>query len=264
MHEHGAGTFRRTYGSDKVHELWTLLGSEIGSYRSAIPRHEKSRILYRTMPGRLTDHSILLRDASWDPTIAQHLGLQGSRHLFVDIGPAVGNQLCPAQSALEIARMNPGMGTICVDLPESVEIFNSFQDTEAKVRVEATANLRISPADARSSLRQSIEPLTSDSSLPFNRGHDAAAIIIRAANSVDIYCTEEENTQIVQQISEDFRDDQVLLLFNRLILRKDRGVEVWQLVGQSSRRGFNHRTRGIEAYGPNNTAPYTLYPEENC
>jgi hypothetical protein len=85
-------------------------------------------------------------------------------------------------------------------------------------------------------------------------------VIVRAANSVDIYCSKKNNEDLLLQTAVDFKQNPVLFLYNQSILTKCAGATDWDLLGRVSSRGFNHRTRYIQPYGPAFDAPYQLHP----
>lgn len=244
---------------DDMAELWHLLGTEIGSYESALSGHETTGILDRTMPGRLADHNILLRDAGRNRPLARRLGLGGGRHLFFDIGPAVANDDTPAQSAFEIARGFPDTQVVCVDTPRAVERFRRNANRPPQKRLLTHPNLTIIAGDGRDSLRALVARGDSVNGRRIGTVDDDTTVIIRAANSLDIYCNRAQNEDFVRQKAEEFKNNATFLLFNRAILKKKPGTMDWRLIGRISSRGFNHKTRAIAPYGPQYEAAYELY-----
>ena len=79
-------------------------------------------------------------------------------------------------------------------------------------------------------------------------------IVIRAANSIDIYCKWGPVRNALIKMAEDFKQNPTLLLFNREILFKPAGSTKWRIIGQVSTRGFQHRNTSKRIKGP----PYEL------
>jgi len=240
--------------------LLDLLGSEIGAYEAASARHEKTGIIDRTMPGRLRDHEHLLHDAQWSPYLAQKLGLHGRRRRFIDVGSAIANPENPAQSTHEIALAFPDMQVVAIDLPQAFDKFMRNIDRAPQQQLLRNPNLVIVPGDARDPVPAILEQRALAAGAAPVDIMDDDVVIVRAANSVDIYTNRARNDDFLNQLCEAFKAHQMLLLFNRAILRKDQGSDQLRLLGETSRRGFNHRTRVIAPYGPGYDPPYVLFP----
>jgi hypothetical protein len=183
---------------------------------------------------------------------------QGEGTLFIDIGPGVANQALSAVSSMEIAVDFPKMTVVALDLPEQVALMSKIS-ARAKDKLRQFANVIILAGDGLKSLKIQIED--------YNRANDrkinvdaARMLIVRAANSIDIYCPWTSNKEsncrhALEVMARDFRDKPLLLFFNRSILFKPREQTAYQLLGESSSSGFSHHSdelsRGQEE-------PYTM------
>ncbi len=211
------------------------------------------------MAGRLTDHTILLRDAQRNKVLGRRLGSYGRRHVFLDVGSAVANYEMPAQTTNEISSAFPDMQVVAVDLPRAVEKLMMAAGRRPQQELLGRPNLNVIPGQAHDSLRS----LLDRGGVRIGAMHRPKLekddlVIVRAANSVDIYCDRSSNRQFLDQIAENFVKYLLVILFNRAILKKDQGTKHWRLIGATSFRGFNHRTRSIAPYGPGHPPAYVL------
>ena len=126
----------------------------------------------------------------------------------------------------------------------------------------ALPNLTVVAGDARESLRSILRRNDAVGGRPVPQINAQTSIVIRVANSADIYCSADENERFLSQWLEDFGESDVLLLYNQAIFTKRSGSWSWTLTGKVSSRGFNHRTREITPYGPGQPPPYRLFSEE--
>lgn len=86
--------------------------------------------------------------------------------------------------------------------------------------------------------------------------YPGAPVVIRAANSIDIYSLWEDVLPALYQMSEDFEDHPLLIFFNRSIIVKPRGQRRMRLAGYVSIRGFHHIKKSLDRGGE---PPYTLF-----
>lgn len=84
-------------------------------------------------------------------------------------------------------------------------------------------------------------------------------MIIRAANSIDIYCKWKDVKPALARIAVEFVDQPILFLFNKEILLKNAGDTNWHIVGKISDMGFNHKDDKLSRNGQ---PPYKLDTSE--
>lgn len=227
-------------------------------------------ILNRTLPHRHEDDEFLLRD------ILDHRKetseLQALRALlfpkgektpsFIDIGPGIANQGAPATTGREIAELFPEMPVVLLDLESEVERFQALIPQPQKDKLLGKRNIHIVKGDGLRPLKEQLEDPDKNlfnKTAPLPKIKKGQTIIIRAANSIDIYCPWSAVKPALARMAEDFMDNPVLLLFNREIIFKAEGSTVWTIVGRTSNRGFDHDTNKLERKGH---PPYVLFAEK--
>lgn len=231
--------FSRDYFFLTPYEL-SRLKNYAGSFR--LEEHTDQQIS-RTFAGRLDDHIIFLRD------IASHFFNGNGPPVFIDIGPGVANPQSPAVTSVEMARAFPNMHVVAFDLPEEVAKFQTRVPSYKREALRRMSNFTVVSGDGLKSLRDQIRyPL-----IPAD-----ALVIIRTANAIDIYCDWKDVEPALVRMAEDFRDNPVVLFFNREILWKLAGEAAWKNIGQVSDRGFRHNSRDLRRNG---APPYYLKPE---
>lgn len=243
------------YSSDEVR----LLSSYCGAF--SYTSHARW-IQARTYEGRLDDTNVLLKDLldsrKTDSAALNQLRSKflpapdpsGRGVVFIDIGPAIANLTNPGVTAVSLARDFPAMQVIALDLPEQVEIFNTTVSPYLRSRVLLFPNLHVFAGNGIHPLaaqfenasswvkRQKIDP----------RGQP---IVIRAANSIDIYESWETNKNALDRIAADFADSPIIYLFNRSILFKPAGARRFFITGILSMAGFDHMFETFNRRGEN-------------
>lgn len=244
---------------------------KVASYTSAFSYAAHSRsVQSRTYAGRLDDTNVLLKDL-FD---ARHSGssalndlrrallgpnprLTGEGAHFIDIGPAIANRTSPGVTAVSVARDFPGMTVIALDLPEQVAIFGQQVYPALRERVLGFPNFHVIAANGVMPLKeqfaQSSRWFEPRKSRPAIKPGDA--IIIRAANSIDIYESWQRNEEAMMQIASDYPDNPVLYFFNRSLLFKAAGGTTYTMVGAISKAGFDHM---YETFDRGGEAAYSL------
>lgn len=226
-------------------------------------------ILNRTLQHRHEDSEILLKD------LLSHKketpDLQALRALlfpagektpfFIDIGPGIANQEAPAVTGREIAELFPKMPVVLLDLESEVERFLTIVQQAQKDKLLGERNIHIVKGDGLKPLKDQLEDPNRNifqETAPLPKIKKGQVIIIRAANSIDIYCPWSAVKPALARMAEDFMDNPVLLLFNREIIFKAEGSTAWVIVGRTSNRGFDHDTNKLERKGH---PPYVLFVE---
>lgn len=240
----------------------SLIRSFSGKYKISAQTQD---IRARTYSDRLEDHDIFLSELlgqapSRSPEMqalrelfgfASRKGLKlGKDSIFIDIGPALGNANQPAVTSLSLADRFPEMQMVLLELPEEVDFF--FKKTEAKAREEVLArqNVRILAADGVERLKNHFISkkgwALSDRSIPKLSNK---FIIIRAANSIDIYEPFSKIEPYLTGLAKDYAKENILLFWNRTIFAKPAGVERFRLIGSQSIRGFYHNSQSLDRQG---------------
>lgn len=213
--------------------------------------------LQRTLRHRFSDHEVLLAQlfGGQEPDSEETKNLKkllesNGRPMFIDIGPGLGNPDYPGVTGKEIAEQHPDMPAILLDLPEAVQAFQHMRPARRQELLE-NGNIHIVSGNGLKSLKEQLED---EATNPFPgrerpRLQTGQPIIIRAANSIDIYCEWQESKRAVAGIAKDFAGHPVLLLWNREIIFKPAGGVTWTIVGQVSPAGFNHRTGTFDRQG---------------
>lgn len=252
-----------------------VLSRYSGRYALAEARHNHDTF-NRTFPHRLVDHEILLKaifDAdNNDDSLVQfrELLFPESLHtpLFIDIGPGIANKDLavgggngkPAITLQELAVAFPHIPFIALDLPSEVDIFLG-KASKANAEYTIDANKR-----AAFLAHQNVHILSGDGLKPFkeqwsdettNPIPDRArpqitsktTLFVRAANSIDIYCTYKEVKPMLTALALDYQKNPICFFYNRQILLKPAGSLEWRAVGQTSNMGFRHSNRVLTRDG---------------
>ena len=235
----------------------------------------------RTYGGRLEDTNILLKDLlnSWEKEKSKKRAAaretrelkrlrskflswtnnsRGSGIVFIDIGPGLANPIFSATTTRSIARDFTSMDVIALDLPDQVNLFKKHIPVYLKRRILKHKNISILAGNGHHSLREQMEKQENwaydDRRVSIGSG---TPLIIRSANSMDIYSEWKFVEPALRRMGRDFRDNPVLMFFNRSIVFKPRGAVRFVLIGYVSPRGFHHMT---DSLARNGEAPYTLSP----
>ncbi|MDZ4724799.1 MAG: tetratricopeptide repeat protein [Leptospira sp.] len=186
---------------------------------------------------------------------------RGQNVIFIDIGPALNNPDVPGITSQSVAYHFPNMEVILWELPSEVELFVKKVPQEKKDSLFSFPNIRIISADGVGNFEDSYHDtkrwLFRNRNIPKLEGK---TIIIRAANSIDIYETFDKIQPHFKEIGKYLKSNPVLYFFNRSILLKRPGVEKFTLIGYQSIRGFHHNFQSLDRNGepPYTLAKYTL------
>ena len=224
--------------SDDEEEIKT----SVGEYKRDLQRHEQNMdLLNRTFPGRLNDHIQFLVD----------LGVSKVDSYFIDIGPGVADhhdqeqnirRNYPAITSVEMAKALKKI-TIALDLPESVDALMNARRKDSKIGAELLGrdDIQVLSGDeahiAQGSNRKKRDALGQSIKLPDSND----IIIVRACNSIDIYCDWSQVKTSPQKNGRRFQitqDDSLFL--EKKILAKKAGKTWFTIIGDVSDRGFNH------------------------
>jgi hypothetical protein len=181
---------------------------------------------------------------------------KGKNVVFIDIGPAIANDKNPGVTAVTLAEDFPSMQVIGLDLPEQVEIFLTKINPDKVENVKSYKNFFILAGDGTLPLREQIQNgnwAWKDRKKPVI--DKQAPVVIRMANSIDIYFPWSINRKVLNDISIDFESNPVLIFFNRSILYKASGSNKFKMIGYVSVRGFWHQDESLDRLGE---SPYTL------
>lgn len=245
------------YGADELR----LLSSYCGAFSYA--SHARW-IQARTYEGRLDDTNVFLKDLlDARRTNSEALNQLRSSFLpspdpsgkgvvFIDIGPAIANLTNPGVTAVSLARDFPGMQVIALDLPEQVDIFRTTVYPYLRSRVLGFPNLHVFSGNG-------IQPLSAQfaNASAWVKAEKVdpkgSPIVMRAANSIDIYESWEVNKNALDRIAMDYPESPIVYLFNRSILFKPVNARRFYIIGILSMAGFDHQfetfnRRGESAY----------------
>ncbi|TGM63004.1 tetratricopeptide repeat protein [Leptospira meyeri] len=191
---------------------------------------------------------------------------KGNQIVFFDIGPALNHPEFPGVTSLAVAKHFSGMEVVLWELPGEVDLFLKKVKPELKDRLYSFPNIRILSGDGVGEF-QSVytDPknwILRNRPIPNLKGK---TIIIRAANSIDIY---EPYTKILPHflnIGSELKANPILYFFNRSILLKPAGKEKFILIGNQSIRGFHHNFQSLDRNGepPYSILPFTVSEEVN-
>ena len=209
----------------------------------------------------------------------QELFPQGvAQVFFIDIGPGIANKDLtilggrgkPAITTQEIAVRFPYFVVAALDLPEEMERFTGTTpdksyliDEDKRKELLAKRNIHLVSGDGLKSLLLQWQDSSTNPYPERTRpkiSHNAT-IIIRSANSIDIYCEWKEVFPAIDRIAHDFKDHPVMLLFNREILIKTEGEIDWMIIGKTPKMGFEHNIRKLDRNGE---PPFVLYEKPVC
>ncbi|EMY70505.1 tetratricopeptide repeat protein [Leptospira vanthielii] len=183
---------------------------------------------------------------------------KGNQIVFFDIGPALNHPEYPGVTSLAVAKHFSGMEVVLWELPGEVDLFLKKVKPELKDRLYSFPNIRILSADGVGEFQTLYNDpnnwILRNRPIPNLKGK---TIIIRSANSIDIY---EPYTKILphfQNMGKELKTNPVLYFFNRSILLKPAGTEKFILIGNQSIRGFHHNFQSLDRNGE---PPYSILP----
>ncbi|TAL37005.1 MAG: hypothetical protein EPN93_06135 [Spirochaetes bacterium] len=178
--------------------------------------------------------------------------------VFVDVGPALANERTSAVTTLELSSDFPNIRCVALDLPEQVSIFNSpaFYN-ENKAKILSSPNIYILPGDGTKSISNQLfmAKTGENRALPLA---DDELIILRCANSLDVYVSWEKNREYLEKSAREFRGNPLLVFHNKVVIFKPRGAVKYRFVGLLSDAGFDHLR---DAIIHNGAMPFTLFPQ---
>lgn len=224
--------------SDDEEEIKT----SVGEYKRDLQRHEQNMdLLNRTFPGRLNDHIQFLVD----------LGVSKVDSYFIDIGPGVADhhdqeqnirRNYPAITSVEMAKALKKNHTIALDLPESVDALMNARRKDSKIGAELLGrdDIQVLSGDGLISLKDQIEKKRDALGQSIKLPGSNDIIIVRACNSIDIYCDWSQVKPALKKMGEDFKSHRMILFFGKKILAKEAGKTWFTIIGDVSDRGFNH------------------------
>jgi len=241
----------------------------VRSYTGAFRFSEKIPSLQRTYGGRQADTNIFLRDlldssrneaalaALRKRTLTSGMNKAGKGLFFVDIGPAVGNIYNPAPTSASLARDFGEMPVVALDLPYAVKKFLRQASGKSKYSLVKYKNVHVFSGNGLKSLSAQFKDkerwVLKDRAVPdVSR---AELIIVRAANSIDIYVPWKGVRPALELMASDFKTRNLLLLFNRTILFKPKNSIHYSVIGILSMRGFHHNKLSYNRLGQ---PPYVL------
>ncbi|WP_411823161.1 tetratricopeptide repeat protein [Leptospira sp. 'Mane'] len=260
-------------------DLSLFTGMEESVIRSYTGRYifsgQEEEIRARTYENRLEDTNEFLRDLLekdffGTPALAslkedifpgKHSYEKGENVVFLDIGPALNNPDAPGITSQSVAFHFPKMDVVLWELPKEVDLFLKKVPMDKKEQLYSFGNIRILAADGVGSFKtEYYEPknwILSNRSIPSIKNK---TVIMRAANSIDIYETFAKIQPHFQDIATELKDNPVLYFFNRSILLKPKGQSKFTLIGYQSIRGFHHNFQSLDRNGepPYTLAKYTL------
>ncbi len=223
-------------------------------------------LLNRTFEHRLIDHEIFLDDLLNEKNKAMEalksivLPNKGFKPVFVDIGPGLANKDevfaggkgKPAVTLQEIADKFPKMETIALELPSEVDAFLGKNpdykvDDDLRKQMMDHQNIHVVAGNGLDSLK---DTLANSKNNPYPERklpeiNSNTALIVRSANSMDIFVQWDEVKPSFIKLANDYKENPIIYFFNREILVKPAGSIQWSIVGKTSNRGFNHKTRDL-------------------
>lgn len=205
-----------------------------------------------------TQSLAFLKDTLFPPNQSYE---KGDNIIFIDIGPALNNLDAPGITSQSVAYHFPKMTVILWELPTEVDLFLKKVPAEKKEELYSFQNVRILSADGvgefMSSYQDANRWILKNRNVPKLKGK---TIILRAANSIDIYETYSKIQPHFKDVAKSLKENPVLYFFNRSILLKPEGEEKFTLIGYQSVRGFHHNSQSLDRNGepPYTLAKYTL------
>ncbi|XDD47601.1 tetratricopeptide repeat protein [Leptospira sp. WS39.C2] len=189
---------------------------------------------------------------------------RGNQIVFLDIGPALNHPEYPGITSQAVAKHFPKMEVVLWELPGEVELFLKKVKPELKEKLYGFSNIRILSADGVGDFQSEYNDpnhwILRNRSIPSLKHK---TIVIRAANSIDIYEPYNKIQPHFQNLGKELKDNPVLYFFNRSILLKPKGKEKFVLIGNQSIRGFHHNFQSLDRNGepPYSLLPYTISEE---
>ncbi|TGN20532.1 tetratricopeptide repeat protein [Leptospira idonii] len=181
---------------------------------------------------------------------------KGENIVFLDIGPALNNPDAPGITSQSVAYHFPKMEVVLWELPKEVDLFLKKVPSDKKDRLYSFRNIRILSADGVGKFETEYSDpnhwILKNRSIPNLKDK---TIIMRAANSIDIYETYTKIQPHFMDVAFHLKDNPVLYFFNRSILFKPKGQAKFSLIGFQSIRGFHHNFQSLDRNGE---PPYTL------
>lgn len=233
-----------------------------GTQKEKSSEHIKSNIINRTFRNRLQDHIKLIKDIlKGKCCLNELLDIDDRKLLFIDIGPGIGNKEYPAITSIEMAKAFPDkIDVVAVDLPSSFQILENLlnENSNLKDELRKYKNLYFINDNAlqieKTWFNGRQDAIFTDREIPSLRGRDDRILIIRSANSIDVYCSWDDVRSWLTRIANEFRCYRILFLLHREILYKEQNNTEWTAIGMVSERGFRSGTqdlslkRGIPIY----------------
>jgi hypothetical protein len=254
-------------------------------YAFRVKKGKDENVFNRTFPHRFEDHHVLLKGLIEKPktfqlkTVAKILfPSKQYKPLFIDIGPGIANvdleeldgKGIPAVTSIEMAEDFPHIPIIVMDLPSQVSIFMGTKEGRTRsgkkfiVSPKKRAlllkhpNIHIMSGNGLLSLKTQYENLKTNPIKTRKRPpiSNTTSLIIRAVNSIDIYCMYHKKNghfpslrSTFLRIAKDFKKIPVMFLFNRIIIIKKANSTKWRIIGTISKMGFDHNERGLYRRG---------------
>ncbi|TGM35029.1 tetratricopeptide repeat protein [Leptospira biflexa] len=183
---------------------------------------------------------------------------RGNQVVFLDIGPALNHPEYPGVTSQAVAKHFPKMEVVLWELPGEVDLFLKKVKPELKEKLYGFSNIRILSADGVGDFQTEYNDpnhwILRNRPIP-NLKHKT--IIIRAANSIDIYEPYTKISPHFMNLGKELKENPVLYFFNRSILLKPKGKEKFILIGNQSIRGFHHNFQSLDRNGE---PPYSILP----
>ena len=239
-----------------------LIRSYTGKYRIDGQTQE---IRSRTYLDRLEDHDIFMKnlltqDGSNQEDMHQlkqilHISkdyASGKNVLFVDIGPALGNISQPAITSMSIIAKFPELDMVLIDLPSDVDFFMKQTDALARAKLLENQNIHIIQGDGTNTLKSWYSENSKSSWVLKDRIPPQTRnklIIIRAANSIDIYESSSKVLPFLESLFLDYHQNDVIVLFNKSIFVKPKSWNKLQLFGSFASRGYYHNSQSLDRQG---------------
>ncbi len=223
----------------------------------------------RTYANRLEDQEIFLREfLGAAPPFSDRMerlrrlfSLQASYRtgkgvIFIDIGPGIANPISPAITSVSLFRSFPDLSVVLLDLPGEVNLFLKNSDPKLRREILSYPNVWILAGDGvlplRNFFRRKEGWVLKERGIPEVKGK---LVVVRCANSIDVYEPYSRVRPFLESLVQDFRSEDLVLLFNRLIFAKPAGARRLTLVGSFSARGFSHNEWNLDRKGE---LPYFL------
>jgi hypothetical protein len=237
-----------------------LLRSYTGKYRI---EGQTQEIRSRTYQDRLEDHDLfmvsLLRESGNSypgmSQIKKELRINkehesGNNVVFFDIGPAIGNLTQPAITSMSILGKFPNMDMVLIDLPSDVQFFLEKTESNARNNLISNPNIHIIQGDGTTNIKSWFERKDSWILKERNRpSTNGKLIIVRAANSIDIYEPSQKVMPFLESLVTDYPNESIVLLFNRSIFIKPPKQKKMQFIGSFSNRGYYHNSQSLDRQG---------------